>query len=159
MGSILPPRREFLTRIGMALGLIAAGEFLWVLGSFLRPRFRGVGLEQVLTAGPVDRFAPGSVTAFPEGKFYLVRLEDEGFLALHRECTHLGCTVPWSEDERRFVCPCHASVYDIRGDVLKSPAPRPLDWLPVRIENGIVKVVVGDRQRRSDFRPSQVSHL
>jgi cytochrome b6-f complex iron-sulfur subunit len=159
MGLIFHPRREFLTRIGMALGLVAIGEALWVLGSFLRPRIRGVSLEAVLTAGPVESFAPGSVTAFPVGKFYLVRLEDDGFLALHRECTHLGCTVPWSEDERKFVCPCHASVYDIHGDVLKSPAPRPLDWLPVRIENGIVKVVVGQRQRRSDFRPSQVSRI
>jgi len=159
MGSIFHPRREFLSRIGIALGLVAIGEMLWVLGSFLRPRVLGTGFESVLTAGPVESFAPGSVTAFPEGKFYLVRLEGEGFLALHRECTHLGCTVPWSEGEQQFVCPCHASAYDIRGDVLKSPAPRPLDWLPVRIENGIVKVVIGQRQRRSDFRSSQVSRL
>ena len=27
-------------------------------------------------------FEPGSVTAFPRGKFYLVKLEDGGFLAL-----------------------------------------------------------------------------
>jgi hypothetical protein len=44
----------------------------------------------------------------------------------------------------------------MRGVVLSSPAPRPLDWLPVRVENGIVKVVLAERQRRSDFRPSQV---
>ncbi|RKZ05488.1 Rieske (2Fe-2S) protein, partial [bacterium] len=101
-------------------------------------------------------FEPGSVTAFPAGKFYLVRLEQGGFLALYRECTHLGCTVPWSEKEQKFLCPCHASAFDIRGDVLSAPAPRPLDWLPVRIENGIVKVVLDDRRRRSSFSPSQV---
>ena len=63
-----------------------------------------------------------------------------GFLALARRCTHLGCTVPWVEDEDRFVCPCHASAFDITGDVLSPPAPRPLDIFAVRIENDIVKV-------------------
>ena len=115
--------------------------------------------DDVLVAGPAERFEPGSVTAFPQGKFYLVRLEDGGFLALHRECTHLGCTVPWVEDERRFVCPCHASSFDLTGDVLSPPAPRPLDILRVRIENGIVKVVTGRPLRRNSFAPDQVAHI
>ena len=99
--------------------------------------------------GRPTRFAPGSVTAFPAGKFYLVRLADGGFLALHRQCTHLGCSVPWDEASGRFACPCHASVFDLRGDVLAPPAPRPLDLFAVRIENGIVKV---DTRRRSGAR-------
>ena len=152
-------RRSFLVRIAWALGFVALAEAVWVVVSFLRPRRAVLDEAEILVAGPVDRFEPGTVTAFPEGKFYLVRLDDGSFLALHRECTHLGCTVPWSEDERRFVCPCHASSYDIRGVVLTSPAPRPLDWLPVRVENGIVKVVTAERQRRSEFRPSQVHTL
>jgi cytochrome b6-f complex iron-sulfur subunit len=152
-------RRTFLTRIAWAVGLVALAELVWVVASFLRPRLSGDTIENVFVAGPADEFAIGSVTAFPAGKFYLVRLDDGGFLALHRECTHLGCTVPWSEEEQKFMCPCHASSYDIRGVVLTAPAPRPLDWLPVRVENGIVKVVVADRQRRSEFRPSQVHPL
>ena len=43
-----------------------------------------------------------------------VCLEDGGFLALHRQCTHLGCTVPWVPARQAFVCPCHASAFDIR---------------------------------------------
>jgi cytochrome b6-f complex iron-sulfur subunit len=152
-------RRTFLTRIAWAIGLVALAEVVWILVSFLRPRRDASALDEVFVAGPASQFTPGSVTAFPEGKFYLVSLAEGGFLALHRECTHLGCTVPWSEDEQKFLCPCHASSYDIRGVVLTSPAPRPLDWLPVRVENGIVKVVVTDRQRRSEFRPSQVHPL
>ena len=85
-----------------------------------------------------------------------MRLEDGGFLALLRRCTHLGCTVPWIPDEQRFACPCHASVFDMRGDVLSPPAPRPLDLFAVRIENGIVKVDTTRRERRSRFEPSQV---
>jgi len=106
---------------------------------------------------PVERLAPGSVTAFPEGRFYLARLEDGGFLALDRTCTHLGCAVPWVSSQKRFVCPCHASAFDIRGDVLSPPAPRALDLLPVRIENGIVKVETGRPIRRQRFERDQVT--
>jgi cytochrome b6-f complex iron-sulfur subunit len=151
-----PPRRRLLRRLWAALGLAALGELAWVVVSFLRPRQadaeRAAGL---VVAGPVDRFEPGSVSAFPAGKFYLVRLKDGGFLALHRECTHLGCTVPWVAEQARFTCPCHASAFDITGSVLSPPAPRPLDLLPVRIENGIVKVDPRQRLRRTAFDPSQ----
>lgn len=150
-------RRRFLGWLWAGLGLVALGEFLWIGLSFLRPRaVAETGGDDLVVCGPVDDFAPGSVTAFPAGKFYLARLADGGFLALHRECTHLGCTVPWNRAENRFVCPCHASTFDIAGRVSGPPASRPLDLLPVRIENGIVKVVSGRRIRRTEFRPDQV---
>jgi cytochrome b6-f complex iron-sulfur subunit len=59
-------------------------------------------------------------------------------------------------DEGQFVCPCHSSAYDIRGDVVRPPAPRPLDLHPVRIENGLVKVDVSQTRKRSHFEASQV---
>jgi cytochrome b6-f complex iron-sulfur subunit len=153
----LSPRRRLLLRLWGLLGLAALAEGAWILASFLRPR-RGFAERDagLVVAGPLDRFEPGSVSAFPAGKFYLVRLRDGGFLALHRECTHLGCTVPWVAEESRFACPCHASAFDITGQVLSPPAPRPLDLLPVRIENGIVKVDTRQRLRRTAFDPSQV---
>jgi cytochrome b6-f complex iron-sulfur subunit len=142
-----------------ALGLAAVAEFVWIGASFLRPR-RGTSGDAptLFVAGPIDDFEPGSVTAFPAGRFYLVRLADGGFLALDRTCTHLGCTVPWRADEGRFACPCHASTFDITGEVLGPPAPRPLDRYLVRIENEIVKVDLDRRVRRSAFSPSQVVH-
>jgi len=150
-------RRSILKWLWAGLGAVALAEFLGVGLSFLRPRRAAKRAnEEVLVCGPVDDFAPGSVTAFPAGRFYLARLEDGGFLGLHRQCTHLGCTVPWSAAEQRFVCPCHASTFDIAGQVLGPPAPRPLDLLEVRIENGVVKVNTGRRRRRAEFRPEQV---
>jgi len=151
-------RRSFLRAAWLALGAVALGEAAWILASFLGPRRREAeDAGSLVVAGPTDAFAPGSVTAFPAGKFYLVRLADGGFLALHRQCTHLGCSVPWDEATGRFACPCHASVFDLRGDVLAPPAPRPLDLFAVRIENGIVKVDVSRPIRRTSFEPSQVT--
>ena len=152
-------RRSFLKVAWIGLGIAALGEAAVVVASFLKPRRErdkgdGPGL---FVAGPLDAFATGSVTAFPAGRFYLVRLADGGFLALSRQCTHLGCSVPWDEAKGRFVCPCHASSFDVKGEVLSAPAPRPLDCFPVRVENGVVKVDLATPQRRAAFDPSQVA--
>lgn len=153
-----PSRRSFLWKIWLGLGGLALLEYVWLAADFLRPRRGGAAedAESIIVAGPVERFDLGSVTAFPAGKFYLARLGNGGFLALSRECTHLGCTVPWIGDEARFVCPCHSSAYDIRGDVLNPPAPRALDSYAVRIENGIVKVDVSRPLKRRSFEYAQV---
>lgn len=155
-----PTRRDFLWKLWLGLGGVALLEMVWLAADFFRPQKVGAlnGLSTIVVAGPLERFEPNSVTAFPQGKFYLARLEDGGFLALSRECTHLGCTVPWDTHEGRFVCPCHSSAYDIRGDVISPPAPRALDVYAVRIENGIVKVDISQPIRRKSFRPEQVTH-
>jgi menaquinol-cytochrome c reductase iron-sulfur subunit len=56
-------------------------------------------------------------------------------------CPHLGCGYRWDESDRKFKCPCHRSVYDVSGRVLGGPAPRPLDVLPAKVENGRLYVI------------------
>ncbi len=151
-------RRSFLNILWTALGLAALAEFLWLTFSFLRPAKPGRAESQantVVPAGSLAAFAPGTVTAFQKGEFYLVRLEDGGLLALSCKCTHLGCTVPWVEKEKKFLCPCHASAFDITGNVITSPAARALDTYTVTVENKIVKVDTGRRFKRSRFDSGQ----
>ena len=150
-------RRHVLRWLWWGLGLAAAGELAWIGLAFVRPRRAAgaIGDARIFVVGPIDDFAPGTVTAFPAGSFYLARLESGGFLALDRTCTHLGCTVPWNAASGHFDCPCHASSFDITGAVIGPPAPRPLDRYPVRIENGIVKVDLRSKLRRTAFEPSQ----
>lgn len=151
-------RRRFLLKAWLGLAAVGLAEAVWVVVDLLRPRnVRAFEESTIVVAGPVDRFETGTVTAFPQGKFYLVRLADGGFLAVSRVCTHLGCTVPWIAEEGRFLCPCHSSAFDIRGDVVNPPAPRALDLYAVRIENRIVKVDVGAPIRRSTFESEQVT--
>ena len=152
------PRRRFLNWLWSGLGLAALLELIWLAGSFLRsgrPPTAGRLQTSFVEAGPVAVFAPGSVTAFPRGRFYLARLQDGGFLALSRRCTHLSCTVPWAENRGRFICPCHASEFDIAGNVINPPAPRALDLHPVRIDNGVVYVDTAKLYKRSAFAADQ----
>jgi menaquinol-cytochrome c reductase iron-sulfur subunit len=58
-------------------------------------------------------------------------------------CPHLGCRYDWHPDRNEFICPCHGSIYSINGKVLGGPAPRPLDTLPTRLENGELYVEWG----------------
>jgi len=151
-------RRGFLNILWTALGLGALAEFLWLAFSFLWPAKPG-GESQantVVRVGSLASFEPGTVTAFQKGEFYLVRLDDGGLIALSCKCTHLGCTVPWVEKEKKFLCPCHASAFDSTGNVISAPAPRALDIFPVSIENNIVKVDTGKRIKRNGFEPKQV---
>ena len=154
-------RRSFLTKLWFALGFVALVEFIAVAFAFLRPgkaKARRERSDTIVTGGALDQFIPNSVTAFVRGRFYLARLEDGGFLALSRKCTHLGCTVPWVVEENKFICPCHGSSFDITGSVISPPAPRALDMYSVIIENDIVKVDTSKPIKRGEFRSEQVTY-
>ncbi len=155
-------RRSFLSKLWVGLGIVALLEFIGVVAAYLLPHRKKAtagDFGTVIEAGSVDHFSLETVTAFVGGKFYLARLADGGFLALSRKCTHLGCTVPWVADEKKFLCPCHASAFDIRGEVVSPPAPRAMDIYRVTIENNMVTVDTGQLIKRSEFRTGQVTYL
>lgn len=136
-------RRDFLKVAWGAAGALALVEAAGVVLSFFSPRVVEGEFGGIFEAGTVDSFAAGSVTPFTQGRFYLVRMPDGGFLALYRKCTHLGCAVPWNPAEGRFVCPCHASAFEMDGQVINPPAPRPLDRFAITIVDGLVRVDTG----------------
>jgi cytochrome b6-f complex iron-sulfur subunit len=55
-------------------------------------------------------------------------------------CTHLGCTFPWNANENQFQCPCHGSLYDAEGRVLRGPAPLPLRLTHVKTEGEYIRL-------------------
>jgi cytochrome b6-f complex iron-sulfur subunit len=141
-------RRDFLKIAWAATGaltLVAGGALSL---NFFAPKVVAGAFGGVFDLGPVDDFPLGSVTPVTNGRFYLVRQTDGGFLALYQKCTHLGCAVPWEPELGRFVCPCHASTFETDGEVINPPAPRPLDRFPVTIEDGVVYVDTGERIER-----------
>ena len=65
-------------------------------------------------------------------------------------CTHMGCTVEWKAEVKRFVCPCHGSEYDGMGRVEKGPAQRSLPLVTVVVKQNQIRLV--DREPGSDPR-------
>jgi rieske iron-sulfur protein len=74
-----------------------------------------------------------------------------GVVAYSAVCTHLGCTVRFSEEPMGMApfphihCPCHSALFDPhRGaTVMGGPAPRPLPQLPVTVNDKGEVVVAG----------------
>jgi cytochrome b6-f complex iron-sulfur subunit len=157
-----PRRRTFFTWLWGTLITIGCIEIGWVVGTIFKSRKQREETkraEHLIEAGLIENYEPGSVTAVPEGQFYISRLDDGSFIALSKNCTHLGCSVPWDEKKQTFVCPCHGSTFDQTGKVLSSPAIRPLDYFPARIENGLLRVDIATPLKRQAFDPSQTVQM
>jgi menaquinol-cytochrome c reductase iron-sulfur subunit len=84
----------------------------------------------------MDAFIRQTVTQ----EVWVVKHSDTDITVFSPICTHLGCHYDWLASASQFVCPCHDSYFSITGKVLVGPAPRPLDTLPYRIENGVLYV-------------------
>lgn len=152
-------RGDFLG-FAWATSLLALfGQAGLALFKFFEPRRVEDTFGGKVVAGKVGEFVPGTISHVQKGRFYLARLEDGGFLALWHRCTHLGCSVPWREDEGRFHCPCHSSIFNRQGEVISGPAPRPLDLFPIRVEDGQVVVDTSQPITRDKFDPGQATYI
>ena len=75
-----------------------------------------------------------------EKPVYVVPAKNGTVRVLSPICPHLGCTVPWNETKQEFICPCHAAVFAMDGANISGPAPRSMDDLDSKVENGMLKV-------------------
>ncbi len=163
-------RRQFLSRAWWAAGGLLVVEATGGLVASLWPRSKAGSFGTKVKVASIEevRAMPvGTITYFPEQRFYLSHVES-GFLALYRKCTHLGCVIPWLADESseddlvakgRFNCPCHGGIFDRYGMVHAGPPPRPLDLFPIILEEGEVIVDTGTIIERSSFDESQVTKI
>lgn len=101
--------------------------------------------------GKPEEYPSDSATFIPERKIFISH-EPEGFRVISAVCTHLRCTInPFSEPDEKYpvrhtLCPCHGSVFDINGNVLDGPAPRPLEFYRVHLApDGRLQVDAGLR--------------
>lgn len=153
--STLASRRSLFQWITAGIaGLIGAGLAIPLLGYVVSPAMRRHE-EQWVDVGPsaeieVDKPKQlDHVTSIRDGylnrqshkAIWVVKKPDGHVTVFAPMCTHLGCSYRWDHEGRRFQCPCHGSAFNIDGRVLSGPAPRPLDELPSKIENGRLLVV------------------
>jgi cytochrome b6-f complex iron-sulfur subunit len=136
-------RRDFMANIilgtGTALGL---GSLAYRFLEYLYPVVPPIKLVEV-PAGKPDDIPPNGVrlVELPEGPVMLEKADNE-VRAFSAICTHLGCSVQWHPEEKKFICPCHQGIYDFNGNVVSGPPPRPLEKLPVKLHDGQVFVLM-----------------
>lgn len=148
-------RRKFITRLVLAIG--AFEGFFLVKNGIHKPKLSNADSDW-LNAGNTNSFEKNRIYPFSTGKFFLSRFEDGGFLALSVKCTHLGCIVNINPESKGFDCPCHASRFNKYGEVLSAPATRPLDILPIKIENGEIFIDTRKPVKRKRFKKSQLTY-
>ena len=152
-------RRQFLGLAWAASLTALFGQAGVALLQFFKPRIEPGSFGSKVVAGQVVEFPPNTVSHVQKGRFYISTMEDGGMLALWHRCTHLGCTVPWRDDEGLFNCPCHSSIFNTEGEVLSGPAPRPLDLFPIEIVDNQVVVDTGNPIQRDNYDPSQATYI
>ena len=136
-------------------GLIALALAIPGLGFLLTPIFRK-SAETWVQIGSLSKFistkpqkavfsyiTEADYTRKEKKSFVWVRVnpnDKEDVIVLSAVCTHTGCNVAWHPDVEKFICPCHEGTYNIHGEVIAGPPPRPLQNLPVRIDNDQVLI-------------------
>ena len=126
-------RRQFFVKLG-AGSLAVAGLGGCVFGlQYLAPSVL-YEPSPIVNAGKPEHYPIDSVTLDPRFGIFVVRLQ-EGFFALSAVCTHLGCLSIWKPETGVIACPCHGSTFQRDGSVIAGPAPRPLPWLKMWIND------------------------
>ncbi|BFU96217.1 MAG: putative Quinol-cytochrome c reductase, iron-sulfur subunit (Rieske iron-sulfur protein) [Nitrospira sp.] len=147
-------RRFFQWVTRAAAGLIGLSLAVPLVGYVISPAFKRraqswvdvAALDDLSVGKPkqVDYVATvqdGYLETKTQKAVWAVKQGDGHVTVFSPMCTHLGCGYHWAEGEQKFKCPCHGSVYDVTGQVVAGPAPRPLDTLPVKTENGRLLVM------------------
>jgi len=133
-------RRKFLNLLLSILGLTAAGSFVYPLMRFLAPASGKAKFTQTILKKseiPVGEAKDISLDSTPA---MVINRPDKGFIVLSRVCTHLGCLVDYNKAENRIICPCHGAIFDLEGNVVSGPPPRPLSRVPLKVEGETIVI-------------------
>jgi len=144
-------RRSFLKNSILTIGGIIAAVFLYPAARyFLYPALKRGGGTTWTQVAPVSEIPLGTptfityeervkdgwtVVTFSKGAWVLTT-DRQAFRVYDPHCTHLGCPYYWNPDRNLFLCPCHDGVFDIQGNVVSGPPPRPLDIIENKVEGG-----------------------
>ncbi len=143
-------RRKFLWKLLLGLGfLLAAFMGIPVVGFVISPLFGKKESRWIPIAWLEDLKPPGPqevqftfikqdawFRASTKQSVYVLCKEGDNFIVFSTRCTHLGCSVHWESSKNKFLCPCHGGQFDINGNVVGGPPPKPLKKLESKIENG-----------------------
>jgi Rieske Fe-S protein len=140
------PRRSFLDSL-LSLGFFSTAiAVVYPIWRYLIPPESAEPATDSVVAGKAAEFTPNSgvLVKFGSKPAILVRTGDGQFRAFTAVCTHLECTVQYKPESSQIWCACHNGLYDLTGQVVSGPPPRPLEAFVVNLrgEPGQEDVVI-----------------
>jgi Rieske Fe-S protein len=144
---MLPIKRRSFLDLLLGVGFVSTAiSFFYPLWRYLIPPAVAEATTGSVVAGKVTEFKNGSgtIVKFGSKPAILVRTPGGEFRAFSAVCTHLDCTVQYKADSSQLWCACHNGLYDLGGNNVSGPPPRPLEAYTVNLrgELGQEDVVV-----------------
>ncbi len=148
-------RREFVTiTVGILGTVIAAAIGLPAIGYVLGPALKSRASDAWIPIGKVTDFPVDDPTlvSFTRTKVngwektinsygvYVVNPPNGEIYAMSNVCSHLSCRVTWLANDQDYLCPCHDGIFDIQGEVVSGPPPKPLFRYETKIEDGTLYI-------------------
>lgn len=124
-------RRRFLNWfLGTAAGAMAVAVLYPIFRFVSPPEVPEASTNQV-EAGPTndpELLEKGfKIVRFGADPVILIRLSETEYRAFAGTCTHLDCIVEFQKDKQRIWCNCHNGDYNLHGQVVAGPPPKPLE--------------------------------
>jgi nitrite reductase/ring-hydroxylating ferredoxin subunit len=120
-----------------------AGWWAWVvtLSSQPLPGWSATPLHGLTRLAKLSDIPDGTVlrTVF-RGEPLLLLNEGGTVRALSGLCTHESCKLGWNDVQHLIQCPCHGSMFDSSGQVVKGPATEALPAFRTELRRGWVLV-------------------
>jgi cytochrome b6-f complex iron-sulfur subunit len=134
-------RRNFLKWLLAILSTVAVSSFVYPLLRFLAPAGSEAKAKELILPKADVPVGSAKNIVFNNAPAIILNNKDKGYIALSKVCTHLGCIVEYSPEKNSLVCPCHAGIYDLDGNVRSGPPPKSLTRIPVKVEGE--NIVIG----------------
>lgn len=142
-------RRSFLDSL-LAVGFVSTAVAMsYPVTRYLVPPESGEPETASAVAARAGDLKPNSGKIFKFGNRpgIVVRTAQGELLAFSAVCTHLDCTVQFKADTSQLWCACHNGTYDLGGNVVSGPPPRPLEKFVVNVRgDGADAEIVVSRQ-------------
>ncbi len=136
------PRRGLIRWLLGGGFAISLSSFLYPVIRFLNPPPVSEAAVNEVVAGKVTDLKPnsGKIVRFGDTPVILIRINQAEWRAFSAVCTHLSCIVQYEPERTRIWCACHNGVYNLQGQVVSGPPPRPLRSYNVHIRQDEVVI-------------------
>jgi cytochrome b6-f complex iron-sulfur subunit len=138
-----PTRRRFINWwLGTTAGAFLASVLYPVTRYLIPPEIAESTAASVTLPVKLDEVKPNSGQIFKFGNrpAILVRTASGDLKAFSAVCTHLNCTVQYRADLGHIWCACHNGHFDLNGQNIEGPPPRPLDAFVVNVRGAQIVV-------------------